>query len=247
MSRPGGQPARRLRVAGRAAVDAALPLPAAPRGATLPRIAALGAAAAALLGYALVRYAVVKGEPLASVPLWMTNKAVAVLAVGLLAAAALRPAAPWRSWARACALGAAALHGAASLALLRPAYYPKLFEGGPAGRMTGAGELAVLCGTLALVVFLALRLPREPVASARPFAHAAGLAGAVLAVAHCAALGLRSWLAPERWPGALPPMSLLGALLAAVAVAGALARRDPRPAPGAVAVPAPPVPPGASR
>ncbi len=173
---------------------------------------AAGAAFGVVLAYAVLRYAVVKGEPLANLPLWMSNKAVAVFAVTLLAAAAARPAAAWRGWVRSLALGAAAVHGLASLALLRPAYYRGLFGEGPAGRMTFAGELAILCGALALVAFAALRLPRRPGA---PEPRLAAV-GAGLVLAHCAALGLPGWLSPGGWPGGLPPMSLAGALLAAI-------------------------------
>lgn len=158
-----------------------------------------------------------KGEPLASLPLWTTNKAVAVFAVGLLAAAAARPRARWRRWVRALALGAGALHGLASLALLRPGYYGALFEGGPAGRMTALGELAILAGAAALVAFGAASRRRRG-ARARRCAPRAAAAGAalVLVLVHCAALGAPGWLSPGRWPGGLPPMSLAGALLAVV-------------------------------
>ncbi|HET8541192.1 MAG TPA: hypothetical protein VFL83_15060 [Anaeromyxobacter sp.] len=183
-------------------------------GSAWRRALAATAPLAALLGYALVRYAVLAREPLASVPLWMTNKAVAVFAVALVAGAALRPRAPWRGWARSVGLGAAALHAVSSLALLRPAYYAALFEGGPAGRMTAAGELAILCGVAALAVLVSLR-PRPARAGARSRAWLAAAGGALVA-AHCAALGLPRWLAPGGWPGGLPPMSLLGALLALV-------------------------------
>jgi hypothetical protein len=186
-------------------------------GAARPAIAA-AAALGVLLAYAVLRYAVLKGEPLANLPLWMSNKAVAVLAVALLAAAAVRPAAAWRGWVRSAALGAAALHGLASLALLGPAYYRGLFEGGAAGRMNAAGELAILCGVAALVAFAALRLPRRP----GPAGPRIAAAGAALVLAHCAALGLPGWLSPRGWPGGLPPMS---ALLAAVVLGAGIAAR----------------------
>jgi hypothetical protein len=215
----------RPRAAVRSARHGALAAPGAPaREAPLGWRPALAGALvfAGCFAYAFVRYVVVKGEPLASVPLYVTNKALAVFAVILVGAAAARRRAAWRRAARAAALLAAALHALASVVLLRPAYLASLYA--PSGRLSAAGELAVLCGAGALVAFGALWLARP----AAPTAGAARLAahGALaLVIVHCAALGAPGWFAPSRWPGGLPPLTLLGALAAAVGLAAALSAR----------------------
>ncbi|WP_243337600.1 hypothetical protein [Anaeromyxobacter soli] len=211
--------------AARSALRAALAAPAAPA-----REAALGwkpavAGALAFAGcfaYAFVRYVLVKGEPLASVPLYVTNKALAVVAVLLVGAAAARPRAAWRSAARTAALLAAALHALASVVLLRPAYLASLYA--PSGRLSASGELAVLCGASALVAFGALRLAR-PAALAAGAARLAAQGALALVGVHCAALGAPGWFAPATWPGRLPPLTLLGALAAAVGLAATLSAR----------------------
>lgn len=183
-----------------------------------------GALAFALcLAYALVRYVVLKGEPLASVPLYVTNKAVALFGILLIAAAAARPNATWRRAARGAGLFAAALHALASVVLLRPAYLAKLHA--PGGRLSGPAELAVICGVAALVVFASLRIAAPVMGSPRSARWAARGALALVGV-HCAALGARGWVHPASWPGGLPPLTLLGAL--AVVAGLALGRRtDP--------------------
>jgi hypothetical protein len=168
--------------------------------------------------YAVVRYVVLKGEPLSSMPLYVTNKAVALFAMLLIAAAAPRPLAPWRRAARAAGFLAAALHGLASVVLLRPAYLAKLH--GPGGRLTGSAELAVICGAVALVAFAALRRSLAPLAASRVARGALALAAV-----HCAALGAHGWLEPGRWNGGLPPLTLLGALAATGGLVAALLGR----------------------
>jgi hypothetical protein len=182
------------------------------------RALASGALAFVLcFAYAFVRYVFLKGEPLASVPLYVTNKAVALLGIVLIAAAAARPRASWRRAARAAGLFAAALHGLASVVLLRPAYLPKLHAAG--GRLTGSAELAVICGAATLVAFVALAVARP---GAHPRARWPARGALALAAVHCAALGAHGWVDPARWPRGLPPITLLGAVAATVGLAAAL-------------------------
>ncbi len=183
-------------------------------------LAAAALAFALCLAYALLRYVVLKGEPLASVPLYVTNKAIALFAVVLIAAAAARPRATWRGAARATGLFAAALHGLASVVLLRPAYLAKLHA--PGGRLTGPAELAVICGVVALVAFASLRLARPERLRSQGSRRWAARGALALVGVHCAALGMRGWLHPAGWPAGLPPLTLLGALAVVVGLALAL-------------------------
>ncbi|WP_041448535.1 hypothetical protein [Anaeromyxobacter sp. Fw109-5] len=220
----------RPRRAAWAAADAgARERPPGPAAARAP-VAACATVLALCFTYAFVRYVVFHGEPLASVPLYVTNKAVALGAALLIAAAAARPHAGWARGARSAGLCGAALHALASAVLLDPAYLPKLH--GPGGRLSGWAELAILGGAGALVAFGALKLARPPGAPPRVARRVAHVALAIVGV-HCAALGARGWMTPAAWPGGLPPITLLGflAVLAGLAAAAAEARRSaPRPA-----------------
>lgn len=209
------------------------PAPQPPPAVANPATRPLGAAAvlfAACFAYAFVRYVVVKGEPLSSVPLYVTNKAIAVFAIALVAAVAARPQAPWRRFARRAGLAAAVVHGLASLAILGPGYFPKLYVAGSPGRLGAAAEIALLAGGIALAAFVSLLLGRPADEAARRSAARTALVALGLAVVHCAALGAASWLAPAGWAGAMPPMTLLGACAGAggLAVALVAARRSRR-------------------
>lgn len=227
-------PSRRLLAA--PAVVRTVVVPESPR-APVTALAGLAVAFAACLAYAIVRYVVLKGEPLASVPLYVTNKALAVFSVVALAAYAARPRAAWRGLARGAGLTAGGLHAVASVALLRPAYLGKLFAPGADGRFTAAAEGALLCGAIALVALLALRIARPQPGPRRdgepPHARSwprraatlGGLVALVAVIVHSLLLGgLRAFDA-ARWPGGMPPMTLLGAVVGLIALAAALRPR----------------------
>lgn len=184
----------------------------------MPELVALAAAFA----YAFVRYVVFKGVPLAHVPLYVTDKAVAVAALFAFGRAITSAAPETRRASARTGLWLSLLHVLASLPLLTPVYLPRLFSDPSAGTglsLTGESSLAlgVLCFGLAILV----SRPR-PNPSDRPRTHApTGLHRLVivLAVLHCAALGYANWIAPASWPGHLPPITLLSALIGVVALA----------------------------
>ncbi len=199
------------------------------------------------LAYAVLRYNVFKGVPWEHLPLYVVNKAVAVSAVALLASSYLTgkrllPAARDPAQRRIvpkflglCGFSAAGLHAVLSLALLSPAYYPKLFGG---ERMTFAGEVAVLAGALGLLWMAAPALgslPNMEEALGRRWwqrAQRGGYLALAMAAAHTAAMGLPGWFRPGEWPGRLPPITLIGFLIAALTLAARLWRAS-GPPPGA--------------
>ena len=193
---------------------------------------------AASLGYAVVRYNVFKGVPWEHLPLYVANKAAAVSAVALLASSYLAgswtrlfPGEPERRRLLAKFLGlsgfaAAGLHALMSLALLSPAYYPKFF--GADGKMTFAAELAAAAGVLGLfwmAVPAAGSLPNMEEALGRRWwrrSQRSGYLALAMAAVHTAAMGFSGWLRPGEWPGSLPPITLLGFLIAALSLGARL-------------------------
>jgi hypothetical protein len=163
--------------------------------------------------YAVVRYHVFKGVPWAHLPLYVLNKAVAWSSIVLFAGAA------WQAGRTSAGLVAnplfdqgralAGAHVLGSLAQFSPATYPAFFDA--AGGLSFVGEFALFGGVLATVGLL------------RASKAAAWLLLFPAAVAlHTALVGLPNWLSPAKWPGYMPPITLLsaGTALAAAGFSG---------------------------
>ncbi len=183
--------------------------------------------------YAATRYVVFGPWSAAHIPLYVLNKAFAWTAIMLLALAlGLGPAA--RLWPARLAdqlwrrrywglvgFALATLHVVVSLAILNYGYYRPMFR--QAFEFTALAELAMLAGALAWFALLA------PVAASLPGVRTAmsarywqvlqgiGLLALVLAGLHLA-YGVPGWLAPDRWHGGLPPITLWSALAVLLAL-----------------------------
>ena len=180
------------------------------------------AALAAAFAYALVRYVVLKGVPLAHVPLYVADKAVAVAALFAFGRAIASGAPEVRRASARRGLWLSTIHVVASLPLLTPAYLPQLFAPPDAGAgfsLTGESALALGVACFGLAIMVSRSRPSAPVT---PHPHAPSLSHRLvmaLGVLHCAALGYANWLEPARWPGHLPPITLLSALVGTGAIA----------------------------
>lgn len=158
--------------------------------------------------YAALRYNVFKGIAWEHLPLYVANKAVAWTSITLLAVAAVQAVArrqellSSRYVAQSAALGAA--HVLMTLVLLSPPRYPDLFD--VTMQLTMVGELALLAGVIGAACAAMVRRSR-----------AAALLLPVAVAGHCALLGARNWATPAKWPGNMPPITLICAVVAAVA------------------------------
>lgn len=180
------------------------------------------------LAYATLRYVVFADYETHRLFLQVLNKAVSLTAVfSLCLAYAVSPLAhlqprkfsrwaPLRTTLGLWGLGLAAWHVLASLVLMNPHYFPKLFEAG--GMFNATGESSLMLGCLAFVCLLV------PAASSLPgievrIGHRQwerfqkfGLWSTYLAGLHVAVMGFPGWFTPAGWPGGLPPITLLATL-----------------------------------
>jgi hypothetical protein len=181
------------------------------------------------LAYAVVRYLVVKGVPLAHAPLYVTNKAVAALALVAFARAVSHADPGPRRTAARQGLTLSGVHALASLPLLTPAYFPAWFA--PDGRYLLRAETALALGAASLALAWHVSRTGDGSEQALRDVTRSRLVTVALAWAHCTAVGLPNWLDPAAWPGYLPPITMLCALGTAPLLAFALrraARPDPR-------------------
>jgi hypothetical protein len=190
------------------------------------------------LAYAFVRYVLGAGVPADQLPLYIVNKAAALAGLITFGAACVSTARESRSRLGERSVFLVVTHVLFNLALLDPEYFAKLYR--PDGRYTLLGGAALTCGVISFVcllrVFCVYTLGAQRLASS-PGSVRTGTIVLVLAAAHTALLGARGWLAPETWPLAIPPITLLGFLaalgfaLAPSAYRAVVARRKQAPAP----------------
>lgn len=171
---------------------------------------------AAALGYATLRYNVFKGVPWSDWPAYVVNKGLAVASLLIMAAAVWR----WRlgrgpARVLIAAAGVLALaHSLLSFALLDPAYYERLFT---AGKLTPTAGLSITLGVLAMAAMdLGARRGEHWPRRVRVRSLALVALGSGL---HAALPAIAGWLEPAKWPGGLPPLTLISFVAGLVALA----------------------------
>ncbi|MBI5798542.1 MAG: ferric reductase-like transmembrane domain-containing protein [Candidatus Yonathbacteria bacterium] len=197
-----------------------------------PKIIITVAILVLVFGYAIIRYNVIKGVSWGELPLFISNKAVALSAVAFIALSyALGSFArfwpkifstilPLRKFLGLFGFGLAAIHLLISLLIFTPAYYPKFFLA--SGNLSLVGELAMLFGVLAFAVFALVAISSIPalVQSMDPArwirVQRLGYLGLVLVFAHVLVMGFEGWISLASWPGGLLPISLIAAIVIAV-------------------------------
>ena len=163
------------------------------------------------MGYAVIRYVLLGGVSADRLPVFITNKAVAVVGLVLVGAAALQSGAQ-RAAFGAVGFGCVLLHLLLSLTVLSPAYLAKLYAAD--GRFTAAAEWSMLTGAVAALVLYLLSTASAKPAGARSLRPGAGQLVLALTAVHVLAIGSPSWSQPDSWPGHLPPITLLSFLIA---------------------------------
>ena len=184
--------------------------------------------------YAIVRYNVIKGTPWVDLPLFVTNKTAALASVVFIALSyALGQLAhyfpsmfagtlSWRKFFGLLGFGLASVHAIISLLIFSPQYYGKFFD--TAGKLNLSGELSMVFGVLSFILFSIIAisslpsvmesLGKERWLSVQRY----GYLGMVLVLLHVTAMGLEGWLNPSGWPGGLLPISLVAAIVLALAL-----------------------------
>jgi len=173
---------------------------------------------AASLAYAIVRYNAFGSVSWEQLPLFVGNKAIAVTSLVLLGMSRVVADRERRKDLGLAGLAFALVHVLLSFVVLDRAYLPAQFT--DAGKLHWGAEVSMLVGAIAtaLLLWLAYATLLRPIDRQ---AHATSLLPGiarwmlVLVAVHNLALGYAGWIDTERWPGTLPPITLLSFLLAA--------------------------------
>lgn len=186
------------------------------------------------LSYAIVRYNLVREVALSNIPLYITNKAVAMAAVLLIGLSfALGPLAhyfPARFGPHAglrkplgiFGFGIAFVHLLMSLPLFSKFYLPKLYV--VDGRLNVIGELSMLFGISAFVILAVVALFSLPELGERleksrwKTIQRMGYAALALVLLHVAVFGFPGWFTIEAWRYGLLPITLIVTLFILVVI-----------------------------
>jgi hypothetical protein len=177
----------------------------------------------ALLGsaiYATARYNVFKGVPWNDWPIYTLNKAFALSALFLLVLCVIhKRSAQGNSNARTMYLASVfgSIHVILSLTLLSPVYYEKLFV---QGKLTAAAGCSIVLGAAAAAVMAVGKRILGDQDTGGGLGKLAILAFVI--GLHAMLQGFAGWFALSKWPGMLPPITLISFLLGLAAVAIAL-------------------------
>jgi DMSO/TMAO reductase YedYZ heme-binding membrane subunit len=186
------------------------------------------------LAYAIVRYHLVGDVEWRHFPLFIFNKATSMAAVGFVACSYLvGKVFHWHDddpvlrlvVIKFCGLMGfflAVIHALMAGCLLGPAYFAKYFD--EAGRMNLEGELAMCAGVLGLVFLSSPAIATIPMMAKEvggwrwKRGQRLGYVALILIVAHLVFLGVEGWMAPSKWQGGLPPISLITVVIALIPI-----------------------------
>jgi hypothetical protein len=169
------------------------------------------------LAYAIVRYNVFGTVDWQQLPVFVTNKAISVASLVMLGMSRIVVDKTRRKKIGLIGAALAGLHVVLSMMLMTPSYLAKLYL--PSGTMTGSAELSMLVGAVAtiLIGWLLYETILQPVGQQTKSSLVRGLGRFVLILvaAHVAFIGWGAWFDLSKWPGRLPPITLLSAAIAA--------------------------------
>ena len=179
--------------------------------------------------YATLRYIVLKGVDPIHFPLYIFNKVISISGIFFLALSYTFGKIGWLrfqdktihvqfiKFTGLIGFSLSAIHVFMSLLIISPAYFPKFYEG---DMMNLKGELSMLMGVFSLYFFTI------PAITTIPFMQKAvgikkwqkgqrmGYFGLLTALVHTGVMGFSSWFDIDKWPGYLPPITLIGVTLA---------------------------------
>ena len=180
------------------------------------------------LGYAFVRYNVIRDVPYDNLPLYISNKAIAMAATILIGISfVMGPLARFsqgivrhlylRKHIGLVGFALAAMHTLMSMILLGPAYYNRLYTS--AGKLTLVGESAMLFGVLAIVIFSIVSITSMPPIFKHmdprqwQFVQRLGYLAYICVMLHVYVMAYKGWSNPDAYSYGFVPVSLLSVLV----------------------------------
>jgi DMSO/TMAO reductase YedYZ heme-binding membrane subunit len=182
------------------------------------------------LFYAIIRYHLAAEIPWQHISLFILNKATSLSAVVFISCSYLiGKLIRWHDHdkqlrlivVKFCGLVGfflAGIHAFMSVLLMKPAYFEKYFQAD--GRMNWMGELGMAAGIVALFLLMSpavtsLSIMSKAIGGKRwKRSQRLGYYSLLLVIIHVFVLGFNGWLAPQKWPAGLIPISLVAFVVA---------------------------------
>jgi hypothetical protein len=167
------------------------------------------------LFYAIIRYNLLSDVPWADLPVFVLNKAIALTMVFLflIVQLELAPVTKLKNRLWLIILTFGILHASLSFVLLGPEYYGKFYA---LSRLNWIGSFSILFGAIAFsgMAFSGLMIMSRSINDSFSFekitTYRLNIFTHLFISAHIFIMGFRGWLAPQKWPGYLVPISLIG-------------------------------------
>lgn len=178
--------------------------------------------------YAFVRYNVVRSVSFEQVPLYISNKAIALTSTILIGMSfLLGPLARFfpatyvkhlslRKSIGVIGFGVASIHAIASLILFDKAYYSRFFLEN--GKLNWVGESTMLFGILAFLIFAIVSISSLPDIEERlqkdqwKVIQRLGYAAYVFVLLHVGLMGYRGWFQADSWQYGMASITLIACL-----------------------------------
>ena len=179
--------------------------------------------------YAIIRYNVFKGVPYSEIPLYVLNKAISWTAISLISISYLlstlnslnlkisNELLSERKFFGISGFFLAAIHVLISIIYLNPTFYSKFYsENGVLNTLT---QLSLLFGIITFVIlsiplFNKLSPQHEKYSDKWRQFQNIGYWALFTAILHLGFMGFSGWFDISHWPGKMPPITLLSAIIA---------------------------------
>jgi hypothetical protein len=167
--------------------------------------------------YATLRYNLFKGVPWIDWPLYTLNKSFAVTSLVLFAIAMRRYFSPnllSNYEILASAKFFLLMHIFVSLCLFHPEYYPNFFV---TEKLSLLASISMLTGSIATALFFHKQSSRIGLDTQAQKAKLLAVISVLVGI-HVLLQGFSGWFTPGKWPGFLPPITLISFIAALISV-----------------------------
>ena len=166
------------------------------------------------LAYAIIRYCYCGDVSVHDIPLFITNKAIAVTGLVLFGIAGLIRSKQDRRDLGLLAAGCIFLHIIATLILFSQNYFEKLSDS-ITHRLHWYAQVSMLASIMAslcLLILMRTSDSRKGAQISKSLIPGLGTLVLILTLLHLTFMGWQGWLNVTSWHGSLPPLTLLGAI-----------------------------------